>query len=95
MGIEIDFGQPRRRQAVSLELRASPRGFSGEKGVRRPRRDDLIRTLSKGIDGTSMPAFGLLPLKEIEQLASYVVHLSIRGEVEEMCQQFPAPTEAG
>ncbi len=49
---------------------------------RKPRRDDLLRTLSRGIDGTSMPAFGLLPAKELDQLVSYVIHLSIRGEVE-------------
>jgi mono/diheme cytochrome c family protein len=52
------------------------------KGVRRPRREDLLRTLSKGIDGTSMPSFGVLPQKELEQLASYVIHLSVRGQVE-------------
>ncbi len=48
----------------------------------KPRKEDLIRTLEKGIDGTSMPAFGLLPRHELEQLASYVIHLSLRGEVE-------------
>src|SRR5262249_53228507 len=49
---------------------------------RKPRRADLVRVLSRGIDGTSMPAFGLLPENEIEALASYVIHLSLRGEVE-------------
>lgn len=47
-----------------------------------PRKEDLLRTLQKGIDGTSMPAFGLLPRKELEQLVAYVIHLSIRGQVE-------------
>lgn len=51
-------------------------------GTGKPRKDDLLRTLEKGIDGTSMPAFGLLPRRELEQLASYVIHLSIRGEAE-------------
>jgi mono/diheme cytochrome c family protein len=50
--------------------------------ARKPRRDDLIRTLHQGIEGTSMPAFGLLPEDEINALVSYVTHLSIRGEVE-------------
>jgi mono/diheme cytochrome c family protein len=48
----------------------------------KPRRADLIRTISRGIESTSMPAFGLLPEKDIEELASYVIHLSLRGEVE-------------
>ncbi len=49
---------------------------------RKPRREDLLRTLRKGIDGTSMPSFGLQTDEELEQIVSYVIHLSIRGEVE-------------
>ena len=49
---------------------------------RKPRREDLLRTLRLGVEGTSMPSFGLLDGQELEQLASYVVHLSLRGEVE-------------
>jgi len=49
---------------------------------RKPRRSDLLRVLHNGIDGTSMPAFGLMPEHELSYLASYVTHLSIRGEVE-------------
>lgn len=51
-------------------------------GSRKPLRQDLYRTLEKGIEGTSMPAFGLLPKQELEDLVSYVIHLSIRGETE-------------
>jgi mono/diheme cytochrome c family protein len=58
---------------ISTDLKLRPR---------KPRRDDLYRTVSKGIDGTSMPAFGLMPQKELDLLVSYVIHLSIRGEVE-------------
>jgi mono/diheme cytochrome c family protein len=50
--------------------------------TRKPRRADLVRVLHQGIDGTSMPAFGLLPDDELQYLASYVLHLSLRGEVE-------------
>jgi mono/diheme cytochrome c family protein len=46
------------------------------------RRADLIRTMREGVDGTSMPSFGLLAEQELEDLASYVIHLSMRGEVE-------------
>ena len=49
---------------------------------RKPRRADLYRTLHKGIEGTSMPAFGLLSERDIDAMASYVIHLSIRGQVE-------------
>lgn len=49
---------------------------------RKPRRTDLRRTLERGIEGTSMPSFGLLPEEEKEALISYVIHLSLRGEVE-------------
>jgi mono/diheme cytochrome c family protein len=59
-------------------LSTNPDLVSGNK----PRRADLIRTVSKGIESTSMPAFGLLPERELEELVSYVIHLSIRGEVE-------------
>jgi mono/diheme cytochrome c family protein len=49
---------------------------------RKPRREDLHRTLERGIEGTSMPSFGLLEEKDLEQIISYVIHLSMRGEVE-------------
>lgn len=49
---------------------------------RRPRRVDLLRTLQRGIDGTSMPSFGLEAPDHLEELVSYVMHLSLRGEVE-------------
>ncbi|MFL5244277.1 MAG: c-type cytochrome [Gemmataceae bacterium] len=51
-------------------------------GSRKPRREDLLRTMKQGIEGTSMPTFGLLPAEDLEALASYVVHLSLRGQVE-------------
>jgi len=51
-------------------------------GERKARRDDLRRVLMQGIDGTSMPSFALLEPAEIDALISYVIHLSIRGEVE-------------
>jgi mono/diheme cytochrome c family protein len=55
---------------------------ANEVAGRKPRREDLYRTLVKGIDGTSMPAFNLLTDTELNQLISYVIHLSLRGEVE-------------
>ncbi len=49
---------------------------------RKPRREDLRRTLEHGIEGTSMPSFSLLEEAEKEALVSYVIHLSLRGECE-------------
>ncbi|MBM4071129.1 MAG: hypothetical protein FJ271_19605 [Planctomycetes bacterium] len=51
-------------------------------GIRKPSRDDLMRTLVRGVEGTSMPSFGLLNHEDLELLVSYVIHLSIRGETE-------------
>src|SRR5205085_2759812 len=53
------------------------RGPSGK-----PRRDDLVRTVRKGIDGSMMPAFPTLSDAELDDLVSYVIHLSVRGETE-------------
>ena len=55
---------------------------SPDLGGYKARRADLLRTLRVGIDGTSMPSFALLPETELEDLVSYVIHLSIRGETE-------------
>ncbi len=48
----------------------------------RPTRNDLRRLLRRGVAGTSMPSFSLLPDDDIEALVDYVIYLSIRGEVE-------------
>jgi mono/diheme cytochrome c family protein len=45
----------------------------------KPSRNDLHRTLHNGLEGTSMPSFALLKEDELQQLVSYVMHLSIRG----------------
>jgi mono/diheme cytochrome c family protein len=55
---------------------------------RKPSRDDLIRTLKQGVESTSMPSFGLLPEKELNDIISYVIHLSIRGNVEYRLMSF-------
>ncbi len=48
----------------------------------RPRREDLIATLHRGIIGTSMPSFRLLPKKDIQSVVDYVLVLAQRGELE-------------
>ncbi len=49
---------------------------------RKPRRDDLHRILDRGIEGTSMPSFTLLDEAQKDDLVSYIIHLSLRGETE-------------
>ncbi len=49
----------------------------------KPRRPDLLRTITEGMKGTTaMPSFGLQPEQERELLAKYVTYLAIRGQVE-------------
>ena len=53
-----------------------------DQNARKPRRDDILHVLAFGIEGTSMPSFNVLSIEEREAIASYVIHLSLRGEVE-------------
>lgn len=48
----------------------------------KPCRDDLERTLLRGIPGTAMPSFAQLRQGEIAALVEYVKYLSIRGQTE-------------
>jgi mono/diheme cytochrome c family protein len=75
------------RGSAGLWLNPYPRDFrrgafkfvtTGEGA--KPRRSDLLRTITEGIK--PMPSFGLLPEQEREMLARYVTYLAIRGEVE-------------
>ncbi|MBY0456798.1 MAG: c-type cytochrome [Gemmataceae bacterium] len=54
-------------------------------GSGKPRLADLERTLADGLRGTPMPPFALLPEGDRKLLATYVVHLSTRGQVEFEC----------
>lgn len=49
----------------------------------KPMRDDLIRTVTNGIRGTSMPEFKLIPDADIEAVVDYVIYLARRGELED------------
>lgn len=51
-------------------------------GERKPRREDLRHIIMTGIEGTSMPSFGMLSSTDIDHLVSYVTYLSFRGEAE-------------
>lgn len=53
---------------------------SGELG--KPRQEDLKRTIHNGLDGSMMPPFPQITGESLDDLARYVMHLSIRGEAE-------------
>ena len=48
----------------------------------KPRRSDLIRTLRRGVTGTSMPSFADLAPDDLDAVVDYVIFLSQRGELE-------------
>jgi mono/diheme cytochrome c family protein len=48
----------------------------------KPLREDLLRTIRRGIRGTSMPSFSLLDPKDLEAVVDYVLVLTHRGELE-------------
>jgi mono/diheme cytochrome c family protein len=54
----------------------------GSGAVGKPRRGDLARTVRNGIEGTIMPAFPALTESQVDDVVSYVIHLSVRGETE-------------
>ena len=57
--------------------------FTSTTSGKPPHRDDLRRTITYGLHGTSMPAFEpLLTEAEIEQVIDYVMFLSMRGQTE-------------
>jgi mono/diheme cytochrome c family protein len=51
-------------------------------GERKPRREDLMHVIVHGLEGTSMPSFNMYPREDLEKIVSYVMHLSMRGEIE-------------
>jgi mono/diheme cytochrome c family protein len=48
----------------------------------KPLREDLIRTVRRGIRGTSMPSFNLFAPQDLEAVVDYVLVLTHRGELE-------------
>jgi mono/diheme cytochrome c family protein len=48
----------------------------------KPRREDLVQTITRGIPGTSMPSFSRLSRRELEAVVDYVLALTHRGELE-------------
>jgi mono/diheme cytochrome c family protein len=83
----IEFGPMPRdyRQGIFKYGRAFPQPGVQKKGPSpngKPLKEDIQRVIHNGIDGTMMPAFPNLSEQELDDLASYVIHLSVRGETE-------------
>jgi mono/diheme cytochrome c family protein len=56
--------------------------FKSTERADKPTHGDLVRILHKGIPGSSMPSFALLPPVQVDALAEYVKYLAMRGEAE-------------
>ncbi len=56
--------------------------FKVGSGITKPTARRLGRLLREGVPGSSMPMFDLISDADIEALVGYVIHLSVRGEVE-------------
>lgn len=56
--------------------------YTSTRSGAKPIREDLRRTLLRGVPGTAMPSFAQLPPEQSEALIEYVKYLSIRGETE-------------
>lgn len=53
----------------------------------KPRRADIVRTLRRGVTGTSMPSFDRFSDEEIQALVDYVMFLTLRGQMERRLAQ--------
>jgi mono/diheme cytochrome c family protein len=67
--------RPRDYRRGVFKFTTTPYGY-------KPRRADLLKTVRRGIPGTSMPSFRLLPNDDLEALVDYVLVLTHRGEME-------------
>jgi len=56
--------------------------YTSTRSGAKPARNDLRRTLYRGVPGTAMPSFAHLKGEEAEALIEYVKYLAIRGETE-------------
>ena len=58
--------------------------FVSTKASARPRREDLYSTITRGLVGSAMPDFRLLPEERRWDIVEYVRWLSIKGEFEQL-----------
>lgn len=65
--------------------------FTSTTGQLKPRRDDLVLTLRRGVKGTSMPKFPHISDRELRAVVDYVIMLSVRGEMESLLVNSESP----
>jgi mono/diheme cytochrome c family protein len=71
------------RRGVFKFVTCYPTSVPPRKGeLGKARREDLKRTIRNGLDGSMMPPFPQFTASELDDLAGYVIHLSVRGEAE-------------
>ena len=75
--------------AVAEHLNPKPRDytlgvfkFTSTPYGSKPRRSDLVRTVTRGITGTSMPSFDRLSEEQLNAVVEYILALTYRGELE-------------
>jgi mono/diheme cytochrome c family protein len=56
--------------------------FKSTRAKDEPATEDLLRTVTEGLQGTAMPAFKLYSPQDREALVEYVKYLSMRGQME-------------
>ena len=56
--------------------------FSSTPYGTKPRKEDLVSTIRRGVTGTSMPRFNRIPDKDVDAVVDYVMVLAQRGELE-------------
>lgn len=76
-GVAAEHLRPRPRDYRRGIFKFTSTAYGGK-----PRREDLVRTIRRGVVGTSMPSFALMPAEELEPLVDYVLALTHRGELE-------------
>ncbi len=69
--------RPRDYRLGVFKFTSTPYGY-------KPRREDILRTLQRGVVGTSMPSFRLLPKRDLDAVTDYVLALAHRGELERL-----------
>ena len=69
------YPRPRDYTKGTFKFTSTPYGY-------KPRREDLIETVRRGVTGTSMPRFNRIKDKEVLAVVDYVMVLAQRGELE-------------
>lgn len=76
-GVAASFLNPKPRDYRKGIFKFTSTGYGNK-----PRREDLLRTITRGVTGTSMPSFKRLPKRDLEAVVDYVLALTHRGELE-------------